>query len=138
MRSRLEEQVAALLKKLDIKFEYEPDKFSYVIEAKYTPDFKVGDVYLETKGFFKPADRRKMLAVKKANPDLDVRLVFQAPYNKISKSSKTTYAMWPERHGFQWCSYTTIPLSWLHEDKQAGRQDLHPEETEEGEASQGC
>ena len=138
MRSRLEEQVAALLKKLNIKFEYEPDKFSYVIEAKYTPDFKVGDVYLETKGFFKPADRRKMLAVKKANPDLDVRLVFQAPYNKISKSSKTTYAMWPERHGFQWCSYTTIPLSWLHEDKQAGRQDLHPEETEEGEAQTGC
>ena len=39
MRSRLEEQVAALLKKLNIKFEYEPDKFSYVIEAKYTPDF---------------------------------------------------------------------------------------------------
>lgn len=139
MRSRLEEQVAALLKKLNIKFEYEPDKFSYVIEAKYTPDFKVGDVYLETKGFFKPADRRKMLAVKKANPDLDVRLVFQAPYNKISKSSKTTYAMWAERHGFQWCSYTTIPLSWLNEDKQkAGRQTPPSKETEEGEAQAGC
>ncbi len=138
MRSRLEEQVAELLTNLKVEYGYEPDKFNYVIEAKYTPDFKVGDVYLETKGFFKPADRRKMLAVKKCNPDLDVRLVFQAPYNKISKSSKTTYAMWAERHGFQWCSYTTIPLSWLHEDKQAGRQDLHPEETEEGEASQGC
>ena len=138
MRSRLEEQVAELLTNLNIEYGYEPDKFNYVIEAKYTPDFKVGDVYLETKGFFKPADRRKLLAVKKCNPELDVRLVFQAPYNKISKSSKTTYAMWAERHGFQWCSYTTIPLSWLHEDKQAGRQDLHPEETEEGEASQGC
>ena len=65
MRSRLEEQVAELLTNLKVEYGYEPDKFNYVIEAKYTPDFKVGDVYLETKGFFKPADRRKMLAVKK-------------------------------------------------------------------------
>jgi len=113
MRSRLEEQVAALLDGLNIEYGYEPEKFNYVIEATYTPDFKVGDVYLETKGFFKPADRRKMLAVKKANPDLDIRLVFQAPYNKISKNSKTTYAKWAEKSGFPWCSYQSIPLSWL-------------------------
>jgi hypothetical protein len=117
MRSRLEEQVAELLTNLNIEYGYEPDKFSYVIEAKYTPDFKVGDVYLETKGFFKPADRRKMLAVKKCNPDLDVRLVFQAPYNKISKNSKTTYAAWAEKNGFQWCPYYDIPLDWLNEAK---------------------
>ena len=117
MRSRLEEQVAELLTNLNIEYGYEPDKFNYVIEAKYTPDFKVGDVYLETKGFFKPADRRKMLAVKKCNPDLDVRLVFQAPYNKISKNSKTTYAAWAEKNGFQWCPHYDIPLDWLNEAK---------------------
>ena len=119
MRSRLEEQVAELLTNLNIEYGYEPDKFNYVIEAKYTPDFKVGDIYLETKGFFKPADRRKMLAVKKCNPDLDVRLVFQAPYNKISKNSKTTYAAWAEKNGFQWCPYYDIPLDWLNEAKAA-------------------
>ena len=117
MRSRLEEQVAELLTNLNIEYGYEPDKFNYVIEAKYTPDFKVGDIYLETKGFFKPADRRKMLAVKKCNPDLDVRLVFQAPYNKISKNSKTTYAAWADKNGFQWCPYYDIPLDWLNEAK---------------------
>ena len=127
MRSRLEEQVAELLTNLKVEYSYEPDKFNYVIEAKYTPDFKVGDVYLETKGFFKPADRRKMLAVKKANPDLDVRLVFQAPYNKISKNSKTTYAMWAEKNGFQWCPYYDIPLDWLNETKAA---DLSEQEKE--------
>lgn len=127
MRSRLEEQVAELLTNLNIEYGYEPDKFSYVIEAKYTPDFKVGDVYLETKGFFKPADRRKMLAVKKCNPDLDVRLVFQAPYNKISKNSKTTYAAWAEKNGFQWCPYYDIPLDWLNEAKAA---DLSKQEKE--------
>ena len=113
MRSGLEIQVAELLDELKIDYEYEPDKVNYVIEARYIPDFKVGDVYLETKGFFKPSDRRKMLAVKKCNPDLDIRLVFQAPYNKISKHSKTTYAKWAEKHGFPWCPYYAIPLNWL-------------------------
>ena len=127
MRSRLEEQVAELLTNLKVEYGYEPDKFNYVIEAKYTPDFKVGDIYLETKGFFKPADRRKMLAVKKCNPDLDVRLVFQAPYNKISKNSKTTYAAWAEKNGFQWCPYYDIPLDWLNETKTA---DLSKQEKE--------
>ena len=127
MRSRLEEQVAELLTNLKVEYGYEPDKFNYVIEAKYTPDFKVGDIYLETKGFFKPADRRKMLAVKKCNPDLDVRLVFQAPYNKISKNSKTTYAAWAEKNGFQWCPYYDIPLDWLNEAKTA---DLSKQEKE--------
>ena len=35
-----------------------------------------------------------MLAVKKQHPELDIRMVFKAPFNKISKRSKTTYAQW--------------------------------------------
>ena len=113
MRSGLEKQVADLLKELKVDYEYENCYFPYIIEHKYIPDFRVGDVYLETKGWLKPSDRRKLLAVKKCNPDLDIRLVFQAPYNKISKRSKTTYAMLAEKHGFPWCAYYAIPLSWL-------------------------
>ena len=113
MRSGLEEQVAALLDELKVDYSYEPEWLPYVIEHRYIPDFKIGDIYLETKGWFKSSDRRKMLAVKKANPDLDIRLVFQAPTNKISKRSKTTYAMWAERNGFPWCAYYAIPTSWL-------------------------
>ena len=113
MRSGLEKQVAALLDELKVDYSYEPEWLPYVIEHRYIPDFKVGDIYLETKGWFKPTDRRKMLAVKKANPDLDIRLVFQAPHNKISKKSKTTYSMWAEKNGFPWCAYYAIPISWL-------------------------
>ena len=113
MRSGLEEQVAELLDELKIDYEYESCKVPYVIEHTYCPDFKVGDIYLETKGWLKSSDRRKMLAVKKANPDLDIRLVFQAPHNKISKKSKTTYAMWATKHGFPWCPHYAIPLDWL-------------------------
>ena len=113
MRSGLEEQVAELLDKLKIDYAYEPEWFPYVIEHKYVPDFRIGDIYLETKGYFKPEDRRKMLAVKKANPNLDIRLIFQAPNNKISKKSKTTYAKWATKHGFPWCAYYAIPTGWL-------------------------
>ena len=113
MRSGLERQVADLLDKLKVDYSYESEWFPYVIEHKYIPDFRVGDVFLETKGYFKPADRRKMLAVKRANPDLDIRLVFQAPYNKISKRSKTTYAKWADKHGFLRSAYYAIPTSWL-------------------------
>ena len=113
MRSGLEIQVADLLTKLKVDWEYESNWYPYVIEHKYTPDFKVGDVYLECKGYFSAADRRKMKAVKKDNPKLDIRFIFQAPFNKLSKRSKTTYATWAEKNGFRWCAYYAIPTSWL-------------------------
>ena len=42
MRSKLEEQVADLLEELDVEYQYESEKISYMIEAQYIPDFKVG------------------------------------------------------------------------------------------------
>jgi hypothetical protein len=54
-----------------------------------------------------------MKAVKQANPDVDIRFVFQSPFNKINKGSKTTYAAWAERNGFPWCAYHSIPIEWL-------------------------
>jgi len=70
-------------------------------------------VYVETKGHLTEEDRRKMKAVKAANPELDIRFVFQAPYNKIYKGSKTTYAKWCEKHGFKWAAFHSIPIEWL-------------------------
>ena len=113
MRSHLEEQVADLLDEMKIEYQYESEKIPYMIEANYIPDFKVGDVYLEAKGYFPSDQRRKMKAVKKANPNLDIRIIFQNPLNKISKRSKTSYAMWAEKNGFPWCTYYAIPTSWL-------------------------
>ena len=113
-RSKLEENVASLLEGLGVSYEYEPERLSYTIEHNYTPDFVLPNyVYLETKGYWDPADRRKVLAVKRDNPDVDLRMVFQAPYNTISKKSKTTYAMWCEKHAIPWTSYHNIPLEWL-------------------------
>jgi hypothetical protein len=113
-RSKLEERLATLLTTLGISYEYESEKVSYTIQHNYTPDFVLPNhTYLEAKGYWDAADRRKILAVKKDNPDMDLRMVFQSPYNTISKKSKTTYAMWCEKHNIPWTSYHDIPLDWL-------------------------
>ena len=113
-KSKLEKTVADLLTRLGVSYEYESTKVPYTIQHNYHPDFILpNNVYLETKGYWDPKDRRKVLAVKRDNPDIDLRMVFQAPYNKISKSSKTTYAQWCERHDIPWTSFHTIPLDWL-------------------------
>ncbi len=113
-RSKLEESVADLLEGLGVSYEYESKRLPYTIQHLYCPDFVLPNhVLLETKGYWDAADRRKILAVKKDNPYLDLRMVFQSPYNKISKKSKTTYAMWCEKHDIPWTSYHDIPLEWL-------------------------
>ena len=68
---------------------------------------------LETKGYWRPEDRRKVRQVIAENPDLDLRMVFQDPYKKISKKSKTTYAKWCQRYGIKWCAFHAIPIDWL-------------------------
>jgi hypothetical protein len=113
-RSGLEEKVADLLTNLGVDYEYESTKVPYVLRCNYTPDFLLPNgIYLETKGQLTEEDRRKMKAVKAENPELDIRFVFQSPYNKINKGSKTTYAAWAERNGFLWCAYHSIPIEWL-------------------------
>jgi len=113
-RSGLEEKVADLLQGLGVLYKYESQKLPYTIQHNYTPDFVLpNDIYLETKGYWDASDRRKILAVKKSNPEIDLRMVFQSPYNTISKKSKTTYAMWCEKHAIPWTSYHNIPLEWL-------------------------
>tara|TARA_B100001996_G_scaffold251307_1_gene194963 strand:+ start:988 stop:1389 length:402 start_codon:yes stop_codon:yes gene_type:complete len=113
-RSKLEEKVATLLKELGVSYEYESTQIPYVIQHNYTPDFLLPNhVYLETKGYWDAADRRKILAVKRDNPLIDLRMVFQSPYNTISKKSKTTYAQWCDKHDIPWTAYHEIPLEWL-------------------------
>jgi hypothetical protein len=75
-RSGLEEKVADLLVNLGVKYEYESTKVPYILQCNYTPDFLLPNgVYLETKGQLTEEDRRKMKAVKAANPELDIRFV---------------------------------------------------------------
>jgi predicted nuclease of restriction endonuclease-like RecB superfamily len=119
-RSGLEEKVAADLTSRGIRFAFEQDVIAYEVPAtkhKYTPDFLLDSgVYVETKGFFKPEDRKKHLHVRESRPDLDIRFLFQRASTPIRKGSKTTYGDWATKNGFKWCE-KTIPQEWIDGDE---------------------
>ena len=113
-RSGLEEKVAALFDELGVIYEYESTKIPYIIQHNYTPDFLLASgIYLETKGYWDASDRRKIKAVKTLHPEIDLRMVFQNPFNTISKRSKTTYAQYCDKLSIPWTSFTNIPIDWL-------------------------
>lgn len=126
-RSGLEERTAAHLQSLGVDFGFETKKVHYVKparESKYTADFeithrsdgteRIQPLIIETKGRFLMEDRQKQLLIKRQHPELDIRFVFSNPNQKISKTSKTTYAAWCEKHGFLYAK-EKIPLEWLQE-----------------------
>ena len=121
-RSGFEVDIANNLKRNKIKFSYEETVLHYVIEAKYHPDFTFKKkksnkvMFVEAKGYLKPADRKKMIAVKRANPNIDIRILFQQD-NYISKAKTTRYSEWAEKNGFPWAIGVSLPDKWLKEIK---------------------
>ena len=116
-RSKFEVGVAADLGKRKIDFQYEKVSFDYVPKIRnYTPDFYLPEskIYIETKGRLTTNDRVKHLLIKEQYPDLDIRFVFVNANNKISRTSKTTYANWCDRHKFLWAE-SLVPMEWLNE-----------------------
>lgn len=114
MRSNFERTFAADLTRRGIAFKFEPERIPYVETHEYIPDFKIGSMYIETKGYLKPSDRSKMKQIKKQYPELDIRFVFMSADNRLTAKSKTTYGEWAEKNGFPWCE-SVIPQEWLNE-----------------------
>tara|TARA_R100000742_G_C4278672_1_gene101806 strand:- start:134 stop:583 length:450 start_codon:yes stop_codon:yes gene_type:complete len=122
-RSGLEEKIAKQIADAGHKVIYEQDKIRYVVparNAKYCPDFKLpkkdGFFFVESKGIWRVADRQKHLFIKEQFPDVDIRFVFSNSRNKLYKGSKTTYAQYCQKHGWQYAD-KLIPISWLNEHK---------------------
>lgn len=118
LRSGFERKVAAYLGKSKIKYEYEPELIPFVQPASkrnYIPDFKLSNgVYVEAKGKFTPADRKKMLWVIEQNPDKDIRILFMRD-NYLRKGSKTKYSAWCAKNGIE-CAVSSlghIPEEWM-------------------------
>ena len=107
-RNKFEQKIERQLKKAKVSFKYESEKIPYVIAGHYIPDFilntRLGKVYLETKGHFRPEAKRKMSAVKRLHPELDIRILFY--------SLKKKDIRWAEKHGFKY-AIDTIPKEWL-------------------------
>ncbi len=117
-RSGLEEITAQHLEAKGIPFKYEELVIGYTEPLKtrrYTPDFELPNgIIIETKGRFLTSDRQKHILIKKQHPDYDIRFVFSNSKAKLSKVSKTTYAMWCDKNGFKYAD-KVIPDDWLKE-----------------------
>ena len=120
-RSGLEVTIAEELRRLNIPFSYETERLSYIVpsrSAKYTPDFilpKVDGVwYLETKGLWTVGSRMKHVLIKKQLPQIDLRFLFQNANAKLYKGSKTSYADFCIKNGFEW-AHKRIPSEWIEE-----------------------
>lgn len=117
-RSGLEEMNARFLESQGVVVSFETLKIPYTVpetRRTYTPDFPLPNgIIVETKGKLEPKDRAKHLFIKLQHPELDIRFVFQRPYDRITKTSKTTYAAWADKHGFRWAA-KIIPADWLKE-----------------------
>lgn len=128
-RSGLEERVAKQLQAVGIPVVYEAPEsvIRYTKPAKehkYTPDFVLPNgIIIETKGRFITADRQKHLLLAIYHPHLDIRFVFSNPNARISKTSKTTYADWCEKHGFLYAK-GLIPNEWFREDVKRGSSNI--------------
>jgi hypothetical protein len=115
-KSKLEAHYNDILSKVRRKkytFTYEKEKLPYTLQ--YVPDFVLlfpdgRKVFLEVKGYLRPTDRTKMRAVRRANPDVDIRIVFDKD-NKIP-GSKMRYSDWAAKNGFP-CCFGQIPKDWL-------------------------
>lgn len=119
-KSRFEQNIARYLDSISCPFKYEEVTYFYrhpvkngrcldcesknvVRFRKYTPDWLIPvrdqDIIIESKGKFDQAGRSMMASVREEYPTLDIRFIFQRN-NKISRSSKTRYSDWADRHGF--------------------------------------
>jgi hypothetical protein len=121
-RSGLEDTFAAKLSALGISCDYESLKIPYVPSAKprkYTPDFPLlhNGIVIETKGRFLTEDRQKHKLIREQHPAIDIRIVFSNPNTRISKQSKTTYAVWCDTHGFRYAAMKDQDIwqAWLYE-----------------------
>lgn len=130
MRSGLEESIAKQLDDLGVVYEYEQHVLSYELKVrgmkcaacgskectttrKYTPDFWLPDYgfFIEAKGKWTGSNRNMHLAVRRCNPEVKIRFLFQYD-NWLTKKHKSKYSDWCENQGYTY-ALTEVPEKWF-------------------------
>lgn len=108
-KSALEHKSSLLLGE---EWEYEPFSIEYVMVKKYTPDFVKDNIIVEVKGFFRPGDQAKYLAIKNhlevTEDERELVFAFSNPEKKVRKGAKLTMGAWAERHGIRYFSVAEL------------------------------
>ena len=114
MRSMGEVACAANMDLMKIPYKYETETLEYQhLPQTYTPDFVLPNgVLVEFKGKMTAETRKKMLSIRRCNPNRTIGIVFQYANNKLSsRKNSTRYWEWAEKNGFLW-SEGYVPLAW--------------------------
>ena len=100
-RSKLESMVHTLL---GDEWLYEPFQIKYKVAHSYTPDFVLGGVLVEVKGYFRPGDTQKYKAIRDSLEGTDQHLVFflSSPFKKVRKGGMLTMSKWCEKENIPW------------------------------------
>jgi hypothetical protein len=108
-RSGLEVKFQAACEEKGWSLSYETDKIKYTIPASnhtYTPDFTVTEnIYIETKGLWTGADRKKAVLISQQHPHIKILYVLQRNQG-LSKKSKTTYLDWAAKNQLDACVFS--------------------------------
>jgi hypothetical protein len=108
-RSGLEVKFQAACEAKGWNLPYEIDKIKYTIPASnhtYTPDFTVTEnIYIETKGLWTGADRKKAVLISQQHPYIKILYVLQRNQG-LSKKSKTTYLDWAAKNKLDACVFS--------------------------------
>jgi predicted nuclease of restriction endonuclease-like RecB superfamily len=87
MRSTYETRIAYILDKMSIEWEYEHAIFQIDDYSSYRPDFYLLElgIFIETKGFWRPHDKKKMIKLFNKHPDKKIRLVYSEHLDTLEK-----------------------------------------------------
>ena len=100
-RSKLEERVSKLL---GSEWGYETTQVDYTLYKTYLADFANEKTIVEVKGFFRPGDQAKYLAVRDAckADGFDFVFVLSHPDKPVRRKAKLTMSLWCEKHNIPW------------------------------------
>lgn len=112
-----------------IPFEYEAVKFKFISNVyngqckecgsnrvgsrrQYTTDFYLPEqnIYIEAKGHFTSEQRTKMINIKQANPEADIRMLFMHD-NWISNKKHKRYSGWCRLYDYPY-AFGSVPEEW--------------------------
>lgn len=115
-KSGFERSIDANLKSRGKKYSYETLELPYVLHGTYHPDFMINDgsTVIEAKGRLDRESRRKMIAIRKQYPDLDIRFLFQEAAKKVL-GTKQSHGQWATKNGFLWAEGIEIPEEWFEQ-----------------------
>lgn len=127
--STFEDTIIQDLKDRGIEYEYEPKTFEYLrgvrgayctqcdskvvrVKRRYTPDLRLGSVWIEAKGKFSPENRSKMEDFLEGHPEIDLRFLFMRD-NWLTSKHKTKYSDWCKKLGIKYAIGTSVPQEWV-------------------------